>query len=700
MLSFRLVMSLHRSSLLLATAPLALSFVGPSTAVNLRQTSSFAKPSSSFSCSRDPRLVSTSSRAKSSVCHIKMSSTATQVQADVDDISGPNWVLDYESLESSLLQRHISEASEKINGMEKAAVSIRHLVPVAQTLSSEEASEADLVPSLVSMHQDFWKTVVILQNVGTYASCMSSVDGTNEGAKKLASQVQVMFAKTRQAYEAASLILDLCPEEVFTTFLETDDDTKSSEYVLRHSRKLRRHKLSLEEENMVTRLSVTGHNTWSSMYTDISSVIPVTLTLNGEEKTMGIASAEAMRDSPDETVRRASWEGIREGWLPHQETCAAALNAITGWRLDDYQQRGYGNFLTSSLHSNRMSNASLQALLGAIDSNVDVGRRALRIQARALGKSAVDPWDLYAPAPITGNVGRIYTFDEGIELIADAVGEVDEKAGAFVRMMKENKWIEASRGDKKRPGAYQTSFAVSRTPRVYLSDYNGRAQLLLTLAHELGHAFHTWQMRDMPQAQLRYPMNLAETASIFFETVVGNKLLEKAESAEERLSILWGEGESAATFLLNIPSRFRFEEELNRRRKDGKLSVTEIDDMMVDAWTRYYGDSLRDKKRVGVFSQSKLHFYLTGISFYNWPYSFGYLFALGVYAEYENGNRETFRDTYTNLLRDTGRMDAEDVVRKHLGGRIEEKTFWENAIRVAEGKVALLDEALKELGGK
>lgn len=239
---------------------------------------------------------------------------------------------------------------------------------------------------------------------------------------------------------------------------------------------------------------------------------------------------------------------------------------------------------------------------------------------------------------------------------------------------------------------YCTGFAKTRTPRVYLSDYNGRAALLLTLAHELGHAFHSWQMKDLPEAQLGYPMNLAETASIFFETVVGNKLLEQAESDEERFSILWGEAESAATFLLNIPARYRFEEELNVRRASGKLSTSEFDEMMVSAWTKYYGDALNSKERVGVFSQSKLHFYLTGISFYNWPYSFGYLFALGVYAEYEGGNKNVFAGMYRDLLRDTGRMDADDVVEKHLGGRIDNRAFWDRAIAVAEKKVDLLAE--------
>lgn len=169
-----------------------------------------------------------------------------------------------------------------------------------------------------------------------------------------------------------------------------------------------------------------------------------------------------------------------------------------------------------------------------------------------------------------------------------------------------------------------TGFSKSRTPRVYLSDYNGGAALLLTLAHELGHAFHNWVIRDLPMSQTGYPMNLAETASIFFETVVGNKLVEEATNPEERFGMLWGEAESAGAFMLNIPSRYRFEEELNERRKEsGPLSTSEIDDMMVRAWKRYYGETLAPEQidRVGVFSQSKLHFYLTGISFYNWPYT-------------------------------------------------------------------------------
>ncbi|KAI0566628.1 Peptidase M3 [Gracilaria domingensis] len=627
-----------------------------------------------------------------------MVSTVPAVEkSDAEAITGPSWQLEYSATNDSQLITDLNEGKRLIEVIKSLADGIKHLVPEAANITPEHVPESDLIRTLTEMNRRYWEAVVLLSNVYTFGSCASSVDGSDEDAKKLTGQVQVSFSLLKQAFQPAQLILDLCPDEIFETYLAGDELAKEGEYMQRHSRKMKNYRLSLAEENTITTLGVTGHSSWGSMYTDLSSVLSVDVNLPDGMKTMGIASAEAMRDSPDEQIRKASWEGIRNAWLPHQETCAAALNAITGWRLDLYEKRGYESFLTSSLHSNRITNATLNALFEALDGKTEVGRRAMRIQAAALGKKALEPWDLFAPAPVKGDVGRVYSFDEGIELIANAVAEVDQDAGSFVRMMRDNKWIEASRGDKKRPGAYCTGFSKSRTPRVYLSDYNGRAQLLLTLAHELGHAFHSWQMRDLPRPQSSYPMNLAETASIFFETVVGSKLLEQAESAEERFSILWGEAESAQAFLLNIPARYRFEEELNKKRKNGKLSTKEVDAMMVSAWEKYYGDALSSSERVGVFSQSKLHFYLTGISFYNWPYSFGYLFALGVYAEYENGNRDVFAKMYRDLLRDTGRMDAEDVVEKHLGGRIDDRRFWEKAISVSEHKVDMLEKVAGEV---
>lgn len=390
------------------------------------------------------------------VCFPTMTATtpSTDAAQAAPEISGPSWVLEYEGLDAPALLSDIASAEEKISSLQGMAPTIANLLPEASNLTVHRAKETHALDTLVSMTKSYWKAVILLRNVATQASCVASVDGSNTSAKKMLTDMQVRLSRLRQAYEPASLMLDLCPDVILEEFLQMDDEISAAEYMLRHSRRMRQHKLSLVEENIITSLGVNGHSAWGTLYTDLSSTIPVRMTMpDGSVRTMGVASADAMRDSPDGAIRKASWEAIREAWLPHRETCAAALNAITAWRLDLYDKRGYPSFLSSSLHSNRMSKATLEALLKAIDESSTVGRRALKLQARALGKEALAPWDLFAPAPVKENVGRMYTFEEGIELIANAVSEVDKEAGDFVRMMRDKKWIEASRGDKKRPGA-------------------------------------------------------------------------------------------------------------------------------------------------------------------------------------------------------------------------------------------------------
>lgn len=405
-------------------------------------------------CPTPPSFFSSTTGANRAPSKTIMSSDTKSAQM-TQEISGPSWVLEYEGLDASALLSDIAAAENYISSVQHTASTITPLLSEASNLTMDRVKENNVIDDLVSMTKGYWNASILLRNVATQASCVASVDGTNAAAKKMLTDMQVRLSRLRQAYEPASLMLDLCPDSILEQFLQSDNEISAAEYILRHSRRMRQHKLSLEEENVITALGVTGHSAWGTLYTDLSATIPVHVTQpDGTVRTMGIASADAMRDSPEESIRKASWEAIREAWLPHRETCAAALNAITGWRLDLYAKRGYPTFLTGTLQFNRMSKSTLDSLLQAIDDEgSSVGRRALQIQAEALGKKSLAPWDLYAPAPVRKDIGRMYTYEEGIELIADAVTKVDPEAGDFVRMMRDNKWIEASRGDKKRPGA-------------------------------------------------------------------------------------------------------------------------------------------------------------------------------------------------------------------------------------------------------
>lgn len=262
----------------------------------------------------------------------------------------------------------------------------------------------------------------------------------------------------------------------------------------------------------------------------------------------------------------------------------------------------------------------------------------------------------------------------------------------FVAMMVENGSIDAAPSASRRLGAYCTKFAATRSPLVFMT-WGGSRSDLLTLAHELGHAFHNWVMRDMPLCQTRYPMTLAETASIFAENIVRDYLLEQVESREEKLEMLWEELSSCYALMINIPVRFEFEKEFYRQRMSGELSAEQLCDLMSQTWKDWYGESMTEADPY--FWASKLHFSISEVSFYNYPYLFGYLFSKGVYAQREAKGDRFYLD-YVNLLRDTGSMMAEEVVQKHLGMALDSEAFWQQSVDMVKNKIdefeSLLDQ--------
>jgi oligoendopeptidase F len=207
---------------------------------------------------------------------------------------------------------------------------------------------------------------------------------------------------------------------------------------------------------------------------------------------------------------------------------------------------------------------------------------------------------------------------------------------------------------------------------------------VITLAHELGHAYHNWVMRDMPITETSYSMTLAETASIFAETLVKKALLEKSENREDRLKIMWQNAESAAALLINIPARYEFEKSLVEARKVRPQSPDEMKKLMNSAWKRWYEDTLTEYD--DMFWANKLHFSISSLGFYNYPYLFGYLFSLGIYGQkdkYGSG----FKDLYHNILRDTGRMTAENLIEKHLSKDITKPAFWADSLNIVAEQV-------------
>ena len=539
----------------------------------------------------------------------------------------------------------------------------------------------------------------LLRDPGVYANCLLSVDSDDGAAQVLRGRLQSYRKRFAELAEPLSQFLDRASEEVVEAWL-ADEATAPAQFSVEHSRKRRHELLGIEEETLAAALAEDGIHAWGRLYDQLSGTLTCEVTVGNEPRIMGLAEASGLMLRPDDALRENAWRAVNGAWEEHAESCAAAINAIAGWRLEMCRRRSRGggravHFLDAPLHLNRISRATLDAILGVAGEAVPLARRAARLQARAYGKERYGPWDQRAPAPAGGssaNGGAPIPYEEAVGLIAASYGSVEPRMGEFVRMMADNHWIEGTVGGRKRPGAYCTGFDKSRTPRVYMT-YTGGASDVITLAHELGHAYHSWVMRDLPDCQRRYGMSLAETASTFGEALVRDDLLGRAGSPAEELAIVWEEASALVAFILNIPARFDFEKGLCEARDERPLRPAELNEMMSAAWKKWYGDSLAEPDPL--FWASKLHFYISGLSFYNFPYLFGYLFSLGVYARRDELGDEFF-PRYEALLRDTGRMTAEDLAARHLEVDLTRPDFWRGTVEMLAARIDRFEELVDQ----
>ena len=527
-------------------------------------------------------------------------------------------------------------------------------------------------------------------NIAVLAACTGSQDARDPLAKQLASRARALNAdlfKTLAPIE--DLMLGL-PEAEFEQLMQ-DPLLGEEEYRLRHERRLQDQRLPVEAEQLVIGLGTDGLHAWGNLYNDL--VGKIRLVIDGRE--MGLAEASNLLSSPDRALRKEAFDAISAGWEGEQETVAAILNALNGWRLELSRQRGKVRTLDAldlSCHQSHIERVTLDTLMQETWQARGLGQRALGLMARRLGIEELGPEDLFAPPPASSH--RSIPFEEAIEIIALAFTGFDPEMGEFARMMAERGWIDAAPTPNRRTGAYCTKFADPVEPRVFIT-YAGTMDNVITLAHELGHAWHNWLIRDLPMSQRSYPMTLAETASIFAETLVRSALFEQARSAEERQAIAWAEADGAATFLGNIPARLDCEQALVAEREQGYVSSARLKALTDEAWGRWYEKSL--SRYHPMFWAAKAHFSIAGFGFYNYPYLFGYLFSLGVYQQLisrQAAGEQDVAQAYRALLRDTGRMSAEELVMKHLGQDIREAAFWQGSLALVAAAVDRFEQTL------
>ncbi|THE15381.1 M3 family oligoendopeptidase [Bacillus timonensis] len=514
-----------------------------------------------------------------------------------------------------------------------------------------------------------------LRQAGAFVSCLTAQDTTDRGASLLQGKTTQLSSELQSILTAFDQKLIAIEQPVWDELLSEAPFNELS-YVLEERRTRAKEKLSLEQESLINALGVDGYHSWGQLYNMVVGNIQIPFEENGETKQLSVGQAFNKFSSTDRNVRKSMFEQWEKTWENHSDYIGEALNHLGGFRLNVYKARGWESVLGEPLDINRMSKETLDTMWSVITENKAPFVDYLNRKAELLGLEGLSWYDLDAPV---GQTESKVTYQEGAEFILDQFSKFGPKLTKFTQKAFEDSWIEAEDRPGKRPGGFCTSFPESDQSRIFMT-FSGTPSNVSTLAHELGHAFHQHAMAGVHTLNRSYAMNVAETASTFAEMIVADASVKNAKSKDEKIALIEDKIQRSVAFYMNIHARFLFETRFYEERKQGIVSAERLNELMLEAQKEAYCGALKEYHPQ--FWASKMHFYITGVPFYNFPYTFGYLFSLGIYAKaLEEGT--DYEEKYIALLKDTASMKVEDLAAKHLGVDLTKRDFWEKAVKLS-----------------
>lgn len=447
-------------------------------------------------------------------------------------------------------------------------------------------------------------------------------------------------------------------------------------FQLRQAKVRAKHLMSPIEEELAATMTVNGGSAWSKLHGTLSSQILVEFQEqeNGPVETLAMSAIRNLAHHKDRSVRQRAYEAELDAWQKNAVPFAAAMNGIKGEVSSLAERRGWESGLEEALFLHGIDQQTLDAMMDAATDFFPAFRRYLNAKATMLGVEKLAWFDLFAPV-VEG--GKEWSYDEATEFILTQFGSYSPRMKELAQRAFDENWIDAGPRPGKRDGAFCMRLRAEES-RI-LSNFKPSYSGLNTLAHELGHAYHGFVLADRQPLLRNYPMTLAETASIFCETIVRNAALDAVDE-QEQINILESSLMGACQVVVDISSRFLFEQSVFEARAGRELSINEFTELMLDAQRKTYGDGLDAETLHPYMWAVKGHYYSTTRSFYNFPYMFGLLFGLGLYACYLD-DADNFRKGYDDLLNSTGVESAADLAAR-FGIDIGSKAFWESSFDV------------------
>ncbi len=587
----------------------------------------------------------------------------------------PHWNLAnvYPTLDSTEFTLAMKDLENQINNLgnylDDHKVARTPVVQTATTAREVIDGYVDLMNNLLRL----------LGTLSAYVASYVTTDSFNTQAKRLESVLEILAVKLQQEdvrFEGwlgtiSQLLIDV---------LSQPGPAKEHAFYLRETADQSRYLMSDAEESLAAELELSGGNAWSKLQGTLCSQLAADFELDGRTKKMPIATVINLSHHQDADVRRRAYETELAAWQTVREPLAAALNGVKGSVITLYKRRGRVDALHSSLDHSRIDREILDTLLAVMKDSFPIFRKYLKAKANRLGEASLPWWDLFAP--VTENVHR-YSWPETSRFIVTQFRSFSARLAELALRAFEHYWIDAEPRKGKRGGGFCMNVPQVNESRI-LCNFDGSLEQVFTVAHELGHAFHNECQVGKTNLQTITPMTLAETASIFCETIITDAVLANA-TPEEELSILETNLIGTTQVILDITSRFLFEKEIFERRQNAELSADDFCEIMLQSQKSTYGDGLDARYLHRYMWTWKPHYYSTGFSFYNYPYAFGLLFGLGLYSLYRERGK-SFVPEYETLLSRTGEATPAELALK-FNIDIRKPEFWRSSLKVIEERI-------------
>lgn len=589
----------------------------------------------------------------------------------------PRWDLSnvYPDLESVDLEKDIQWVKEATRELRQYYQD--QLVKIEPSSALEDINQA--VSTMVD------KMNVLMEKAATINAFIQSYIATDSYDKQ-ASRIGSQFDQVLVGIHQAQVLLEawlgqfkvLLPE-----VLALGNSAGAHAFPLQEIAEQSQYLMSEKEELLASELGLSGASAWGKLQGTVTSQKSVEFELAGEMKTLPMPAMINLSSHPDESVRKRAYEAELTAWESVKEPLAASMNGIKGWVNTLNAHRGRTDALHQPLDQARIDRETLDVMLSAMADSFTQFRRYFKAKAARFGQESLPWWNLFAP---TGKLDKEYTFSEAADFILKNFGVFSPELKAFAKTAFENRWIDAEQRSGKRGGAFCMSVPGVKESRI-LCNFDGSLDQVMTIAHELGHGYHNFNMFQAKKTPLQRqtPMTMAETASIMCETIVFNAVMDTIQDPQAELALLETALIGDSQVIVDIYSRFLFEKEVFKRREAAELSADELCEIMEEAQIATYGEGLDPGYRHKFMWTWKPHYYYAGLSFYNFPYAFGMLFGVGLYAIYQQRG-EDFIPDYKQLLSSTGEAPAAELAAR-FEIDIRSKKFWEDSLGVVGRRI-------------